>query len=77
LEETFLKKQFLTTEQIEILCIYLRDKKDKKTDEKLRKPIIQRKEFNRAKIRTNESVSNATTYIRILNRTGFVGDHFS
>ena len=65
LEETFLKKQFLTTEQIEGLCIYLRDKKDKKTDEKLRKPIIQRKEFNRAKIRTNESVSNATTYIRI------------
>ena len=65
LEEIFSAKQFLTTEQIEHLCIYLKEKKDKQIYEDFKRPKIQRKELHRAKIRNEESVSSSTAYIRI------------
>ncbi|MDP7812960.1 tyrosine-type recombinase/integrase (plasmid) [Acinetobacter baumannii] len=65
LEEIFSAKQFLTTEQIEHLCIYLKGKKDEKIYEGFKSCRNQRKELHRAKIRSEESISSSTAYIRI------------
>lgn len=65
LEDLFSKNQFLTTEQIEILCIYLKEKKDTKNHSLAKSSKIQRKEMHRARIKSKHAVASSTAYIRI------------
>lgn len=65
LEDLFSTNQFLTVEQVENLCDYLKKKKRKENYVDLKKPSILRKELHRAKYFKQESVSNETLYIRI------------